>query len=75
LTDPLWAKRTRSLRRPSGRRPGGQAEHHGQTLRLAAHPNRVVEHRPKECRGYHTPLVAAHVVRYRRQQVVPTRLW
>jgi transposase len=45
-SDPPWRKRTRSLRRPSGRTPGGQAGHRGETLRLAAHPNRVVEHRP-----------------------------
>src|ERR1051326_19702 len=43
-TDPPWAKRTRSLRRPSGRRPGGQRGHHGETLRLSERPNRTVEH-------------------------------
>jgi transposase len=76
-TDLPWAKRTRSLRRPSGRRPGGQAGHHGETLRLSERPDRIVEHRPQECRGCHTPLAAAHVVRHRRQQVVevvPARL-
>ncbi|HEV7374881.1 MAG TPA: IS66 family transposase [Pyrinomonadaceae bacterium] len=76
-TDPPWAKRTRSLRRPTGRRPGGQAGHRGATLRLAARPNRVIEHRPQECRGCHAPLATAQVVRHNRQQVwevVPARL-
>jgi transposase len=76
-TDPPWAKRTRSLRRPSGKRPGGQVGHRGQTLRLSARPDRVVEHRPQECRGCHAPLDAASVIGHRRQQVVevvPARL-
>jgi transposase len=55
-TDPPWAKRTRSLRRPSGRRPGGQRGHLGETLRLSERPNRVVEHRPRECRSCHAGL-------------------
>src|SRR5215212_1896630 len=58
-TDPPWAKRTRSLRRPSGKRPGGQAGHLGETLRLSERPDRIVEHQPKECRGCHTPLAAS----------------
>src|SRR5215210_6182988 len=57
-TDPPWAKRTKSLRRPSGRRPGGQAGHLGETLRLSERPGRVVEHRPRECRSCHAPLAA-----------------
>jgi transposase/cell division protein FtsB len=76
-TDPPWAKRTRNLRRPSGRRPGGQAGHRGETLRLAPRPNRVVEHRPRECRHCHSSLIAGEVVRQLRQQVwevVPMRL-
>jgi transposase len=69
-SDPPWAKRTRSLRRPSGRRPGGQAGHHGETLRLSEQPNRRVEHRPQECRSCHAPLDSAQVLGHRRQQVV-----
>src|SRR5205085_11358475 len=61
-TDPPWAKRTKSLRRPSGRRPGGQAGHRGSTLRLAAHPSRVVEHRPREYRRCHARLADCQVV-------------
>jgi transposase len=76
-TDPPWAKRTKSLRRPSGKRPGGQAGHRGETLRLSARPDRTVEHRPRECRGCHASLDSGRVVRHRRQQVwevVPARL-
>ena len=76
-SDPPRAKRTRSLRRPSGRPPGGQRGHRGETLRLAPRPDRIVEHRPQECRCCHAPLPASQVVRHLRQQVVevvPARL-
>jgi transposase len=76
-TDPPWAKRTKNLRRPSGRRAGGQAGHHGSTLRLSSHPGRVVEHRPPECRSCHASLAAGQVLSHQRQQVwevVPARL-
>jgi transposase len=76
-SDPPWAKRTKSLRRPSGRPQGGQRGHRGETLRLAPRPDRIVEHRVRECRSCHAPLSAAQVVRHLRQQVwevVPARL-
>ena len=76
-TDPAWAKRTKSLRRPSGKRPGGQAGHRGETLRLSEDPDRIVEHQPRECRSCHAPLAAGQVVGHRRQQVweiVPAKL-
>jgi transposase len=76
-TDPPWAKRNQSLRRPSGRRPGGQAGHRGETLRLSARPDRVVEHLPQECRGCQASLATGKFLRHVRQQVfevVPARL-
>lgn len=76
-TDPLWAKRTRSLRRPSGKRPGAQAGHQGTTLRLSSQPHRIIEHRPHQCGSCQWPLAGVNEVRHLRQQVwevVPARL-
>jgi transposase len=76
-TDPPWAKRTKSLRRPSGRRPGGQAGHPGHTLRLTQRPTRVVVHRPERCRHCSSPLREGQRAGVERRQVidlVPIRL-
>ncbi|MGZ6392173.1 MAG: DUF6444 domain-containing protein, partial [Ktedonobacterales bacterium] len=61
--------KTRSLRRRSGKKPGGQLGHRGETLRLVATPDAVVEHRPAVCAGCQALLSedAAVVVRERRQ--------
>ncbi len=63
------ARKTRSLRRRSGKQPGGQLGHRGETLRLVATPDAVVEHRPPVCRVCQKPLpeAAPVVVRERRQ--------
>src|SRR5271166_7049485 len=63
------ARKTKSLRRRSGKKPGGQIGHQGETLRLVATPDAVVEHRPAICTACGTALVegAMVVVRERRQ--------
>jgi transposase len=76
-TDPPWAKRTKSLRRPSGRRVGGQPGHAGRTLRLTQKPHRVVTHRPARCRHCSGSLAGARGASVERRQVVelvPARL-
>jgi transposase len=76
-TDPPWSKRTKSLRRPSGKRPGGQGGHAGHTLRLTQKPTRVVTHRPAQCRHCSSPLREGHRIGAERRQVidlVPVRL-
>jgi transposase len=76
-TDPPWAKRTKSLRQPSGRRVGGQPGHAGHTLRLTQTPQRVVTHRPARCRHCACSLVGARAAGVERRQIVelmPARL-
>jgi transposase len=64
------ARKTKSLRRRSGKKPGGQIGHRGQTLRLVALPDTVVEHRPVFCSGCRTVLPdEAPVMRRERRQV------
>jgi transposase len=67
----------KSRRESSGRKPGGQPGHGGQTLRLVESPDEIVVHAPIECRGCGERLDAAPVVRSERRQVLdlpPVRL-
>ncbi|MGO8950628.1 MAG: IS66 family transposase [Ktedonobacterales bacterium] len=72
------ARKTKSLRRRSGKKPGGQIGHRGETLRLVAIPDAVVEHRPAICLGCQAtlPEEALVVLRERRQvhELPPVRL-
>jgi transposase len=69
-SDPLGRKRPRSQRRRSGKKPGGQLGHRGETLHLVAMPDEVVEHRPATCTGCQAPLdETAPVAGYERRQV------
>lgn len=56
-SDPV--RRPRSLREPSGKRPGGQPGHDGTTLALRATPDVVVTHAPTHCHTCGTALGAA----------------
>lgn len=74
-SDPLVAKaanslrRTRSLRRRSGRKIGGQFGHPGTTLLMAQHPDSFVVHKPEACMRCGSPLAESSVVGSHKRQV------
>lgn len=43
-------RRTKSLRKPSGKPSGGQPEHKGSTLQSVSTPNRIIKHEPAYCK-------------------------
>jgi transposase len=59
----------KSLRRKSGRRPGGQSGHPGSTLALVDDPNERKRHEPGPCRGCGADLTDAQEVGMERRQV------
>jgi hypothetical protein len=76
-SDPPSVRRTRSLRRPTGRKVGRQPGHHGTTRSLESCPDEVITHVPQECRACGTPFAAAPVTRVERRQLIevpPIRL-
>ena len=62
-------KRTKSLRKRSGLKVGGQIGHDGVTLRQVAAPNRVVVHQANECRQCGFALAAVSVDDLHKRQV------
>src|SRR5712692_5593435 len=67
-----------SQRVRSGRKPGGQPGHVGQTLRLVATPDAVVVHAPRQCGICGQSLEAVAASGQERRQVVdlpPLRVW
>src|SRR3954468_20375942 len=68
--DPVKPK-PKSLRRRSGKKPGGQKGHPGKTLSLVKDPHHVVVHSPEECEGCGESLLEAEFASgYERRQVV-----
>ena len=59
----------KSLRRPSGRKPGGQSGHGGGTLAAVADPDEVVRHSPACCAGCGASLEGASVEGCERRQL------
>jgi transposase len=62
-------RRTKSLRKKSGKKPGGQLGHQGETLHLVATPDEIVEHRPAVCTACQAPLDERPVLLRERRQV------
>ena len=69
LKKPKSKRRTRSLRGKSGRKPGGQPGHKGETLRRTGHPDQVKDHVPSSCKG----AVRRFRTRPRRERRSPAR--
>ncbi len=61
--------RTRSLRQASGRKPGGQKGHKGETLRQVAAPEATVDHYPGACWQCASALTEAMATGYSARQV------
>ena len=61
--------RVRSLREPSGKKPGGQKGHSGETLRRAENPDIVVDHYPGACRSCNQVLTADSAIAHQARQV------
>src|SRR5258708_11118589 len=61
-------RKTKRLRRRSGKKMGGQLGHRGETLRLVATPDTVIEHLPTVCAQCHTPLDGAPVLVLRERR-------
>jgi transposase len=59
----------KSLRRKSGRKPGGQAGHPGSTLAQVADPNELLRHEPGACSGCGADLADAPEVGREKRQV------
>ena len=59
----------KSLRRPSGRKPGGQPGHPGRHLRPVERPDQVIRHRPQRCGACGGDLGGAEVVGEEARQV------
>lgn len=68
-SDGLGKPAPKSLRKSSGRPPGGQAGHEGTTLRQVANPDVIVRHEPPQCGGCGADLAGASVVGTTRAQV------
>jgi transposase len=71
-------RRTRSLRRPSGKRPGAQPGHPGHTRALSERPDQVITHSPLRCRGCGAALSTGYIVKCESRQVIdipPIKPW
>jgi transposase len=63
-------KKNQSLREPTGKKPGGQPGHKGNTLKMTGDPDHVVELCPGHCRDCGSSLEGAPSIKDRSRQIV-----
>lgn len=63
-------RKTKSLRRSSGKKPGGQKGHKGSTLHMTNNPDIIIEHRPKQCSNCGSTLQDANMFITGKRQVI-----
>lgn len=63
-----FVKKTKSLRKPSGKKPGGQAGHEGNTLYQVENPDEIIVHSVLTCHACHQDLKSVPVQRVERRQ-------
>jgi transposase len=68
-SDGLKKPRTRSLRKKSGRRSGGQKGHKGHTLKMVERPNHTRVHKALTCPQCATDLQTIEPCKYEKRQV------
>src|SRR3974377_916009 len=61
--------RTRSSRESSGKKPGGQKGHKGETLRQVAEPDSIVDHFPSSCEACGAAVTSAMSAGHSARQV------
>lgn len=65
-----FVRQPKSLRKKSGKKPGGQEGHPGTTLRLVAQPDEIVRHEVSQCQYCQADLHELVAQRIERRQVV-----
>lgn len=68
-SDMYKTPRTSSLRKPSGKKNGGQEGHEGHTLEPVENPDHIIEHKVNQCNHCHASLEDEEVIDYEKRQV------